>query len=108
MTDASQPRTWEMFATRRQNPNSYPFFMHIGPERQVRQRAPKADVVLRVRLIEDAAGEYRGWIPTGRTQKPQRVSLARFFNMDFKLGYSNAKVKAAGEVIYLRVEEIEA
>lgn len=103
MTEATQPRTWAMYAARKNDGTLVNFFPHPNI---VAMCTGKGDEVVPVVLTEDPDGVFAGWVDAedGEVSMIERHII---FEIQFPYG-SEAEVKRGrGEVVRLRAEEAE-
>lgn len=100
MTESNTAQ-WELFAAR-----SAMGFSSIRREKRiVRYYGYSDDQIITVRAIEDADGEYRGWIPTGE-DFPDLIARKHIFPAQFTYGPVQSEADGKGRIVHLRIEEI--
>jgi hypothetical protein len=102
VTDA---RSWEMSTYRRTTSSGEVYYMYFGDEAWVR-RIGFGDPVVKVRLSEDAQGDYFAWTEAARPDDLRIVALDRLFRVQFPYGTKVMEEAGQGKVVQLRVEEI--
>lgn len=82
-------------------------FLGINVDLRGAQMQGPSSEVLRLRLVEDEGGTYRGWLPAdgGALRMIQRD---RLFAMQFMHGPGVEVAAGHGEVVYLRVDRAGA
>lgn len=99
----TQPREWQSFAEERTDGSG---FLTIEPWIQAVHMSgvPKEQIVT-VKLIEDPAGDFRGWLAAGENHVVM-VQHKRIFPIQFAYGVEAAVEKGDGVPVKLRVEKI--
>lgn len=73
-------------------------------KRMMKFRGCREENILNVRLVEDPAGEYLGWIPTGELA-PHMIRTVSIFPIQFPGPYQEREEQGFGEAVRLRIEE---
>jgi hypothetical protein len=110
MTETTAPRSWAYFAGRpetdaQKTPKGEKHYIHLSPWREALAFSGVAGKdILSVDLVEDAEGEYLGWIETGE-DVVSMVTIDRIFSIQFPYGVEAAVKAGDGELIRLSVKE---
>lgn len=95
----SNPRSWEAFAEKGKER-----YITIDTRRRMMKfRGTKEENILEVLLVEDPAGEYLGWIDTGK-ETPELIRSEMLFQVQFPDGYQDKVERGLGEAVRLRIE----
>ena len=105
--DTVTPRTWQSNTFRRTTLLGEQYYMVFGTPGALKLYGFR-DPVVEVNLIEDEAGEYRGWLPAGNSDRPKLIAKRAAFEMQFPYGSQSAAASGQGTVIPLRIEEVQA
>lgn len=110
MTEITAPRNWDYFAGRPDadaitTPKGEEQYIHFSQWREALAFSGVAGKdILTVSLIEDAEGEYLGWIEAGE-DVVSMVALDRIFSIQFPYGVDAAVAAGDGKVVRLSVKE---
>lgn len=102
MEQNATPREWTAFSEDR---NGTFVTIEFWEEAMLFSGVPKSRIV-NVRLIEDGAGDYMGWLGSDDDGKLSMVQHKRVFPIQFAYGVDAAVEKGDGFPVPLRVEVI--
>ena len=109
MTD-SQPRSWEIFTRPAKNSvNGGVWYQDFGPEVMYKSIYGPNHPAVRVRLVEDPAGDYAGWISHEEGQDENGIGMVQrreIFSIQFAYGVKAEMDAGHGSAVRLRVEEL--
>lgn len=110
MTEITSPRSWDYFAGRPdtgapKTPKGEPNYIHLSQWREALAFSGVAGKdILPVSLVEDAEGEYLGWIETGE-DTVSMVTIDRIFSIQFPYSVGDAIAAGDGQVVRLSVKK---
>lgn len=94
------PRSWDAYAQE----GKLDRYITIDIRRRMMAfKGCKEEEILDVRLVEDPAGEYLGWIDAG-SDHPEMVRIELLFQVQFPGGYQDKVDRGFGEAVRLRIE----
>lgn len=97
------PRTWDLLA---KNAEDITRITDITQWIQaLRMSGVRDENIIKVRLIEDPEGDFRGWLDTNETMISM-VQHKLIFNIQFPYGAEGAVENGEGEIVPLRLERI--
>lgn len=97
------PRTWEMLA---HDAEDITRITDITQWVQaLRMSGVPENEIIRIRLIEDPEGDFRGWLATGEDMLSM-VQHKRIFNIQFPYSSEAAVEQGEGVIVPVRVERI--
>jgi hypothetical protein len=110
MTETTAPRSWDYFAGRpetdkQKTPRGEKHYIHLSQWREALAFSGVAGKdILSVSLVEDAEGEYLGWIETGE-DTVSMVTIDRIFSIQFPYSVDAAIAAGDGNIVRLSVKE---
>jgi hypothetical protein len=107
MTTQAEPRTWETLTYRCTRPNGEIYYLENSDELWRIKLYKFSEPIVRVRLTEDAAGEYTGWLETGKEDEIVMLAQRHLFKMQFVYGVEESEKKGHGKAVHLRITELE-
>lgn len=93
----SDARTWQMLGHRTGRGD----WVAIGDDWFVRAHGCEAPIP--VTLTEDPAGDYMGWIKSGKDE-PIMIQHHQIFDIQFPYGHKAEQERGYGEAVRLRIE----